>query len=92
MGMLYSSCSKCGRSCGIQAQFICNIKCENCRKIMSEKCNKEQMFKIWHFKCEKCNFQINFEGMTCNEVICISDNQPMKETSPIALERECKWQ
>ena len=46
---------------------------------MSEKCNKEQMFKIWHFGCSKCNFKINFEAMTCSNVTCISDNIPMIE-------------
>lgn len=87
MGMLYFTCEKCGRSCGIQAQFIGNLNCENCRNNIEPKGKGVPRFATWHFKCLKCNFRINFESIDCTNVSCVADNQVMEQTEPIAIKK-----
>lgn len=83
MGMLYYSCPKCGRGCGIQAQFIGNVNCQNCGANIEPKGKGTPRFQTWEFGCDKCNFKVSFESMNCTNVSCIKDNHVMLQLSPI---------
>lgn len=82
MGMLYYDCVKCGGSCGIQAQFIGGVLCENCKKTMQEKSKGVPRFQHWQFVCSDCSFNVSFEAISCFSVYCVKDSKLMQQLVP----------